>query len=120
MKQIPSILATGFNKARKRRLALLFGVAVLVGAADLALVAVQHYRETASRDTMADFPSPQRLDVASASAADPTLPAEAAAIPPAAGWIDLPLRWFHFSMPYGDEKGGPSDFGGDLPILPSR
>jgi hypothetical protein len=120
MKQFPTILAVGHNKARKRPLALLVGVAVLVSAVDLALVAVQQYRELAHRASVADAPRPMHLDAANASAADHSFAAEKTAIPPTAGWIDFPLRWFHFTMPYGDEKGGPSNLGKYLPGLPSQ
>jgi hypothetical protein len=109
MKQFPTFLTAGLNKARKRPLALLVCVALLVTAADLALMAVHRLSKTANRARLADAVRPFHFDAASASAADHTTPAGATGIRQTGGWGLFPLRWSSFTLPYGAEEGRVTD-----------
>ena len=103
MKRFPKILAAGLNKAWKRPVALLVCVALLVTAADLALMAALRCRETAHRASSADALRPFHLDAANASAADRPFSTGATGSLQAAGYPwNLPLpRWSSFTLPYG-------------------
>ena len=104
MKRFPIILAAEFNKARKRALAILVGVALFVTAADVALMAAYRSHVTAHRVPKADALRLLHVDAASASAADHPFPVEATGSPQVLrGWIDFPLRWFRFTLPFGAE-----------------
>jgi hypothetical protein len=120
MKRFPTILATGLNKARKRPVALLVCVALLVTVADLALMAAHRFHKTAHRASLADAVRPLHLEAASASAADHPLPAETTGSVPLVGWIDFPLRWPRFALPFGTEEGDRTDLRQCFADLPSR
>jgi hypothetical protein len=121
MKRFPKILAAGLEKARKRPLAFLVCVGLLVAAADVALVGADRIRQTANRTRLADNVRLLHLHAASTSAADYPFPAAASSSPQMmSGWIDFPLRWFRFTLPNGDEEGGPTDLRKYLRGLPGR
>jgi hypothetical protein len=97
-------------------------VALLVTAADLALMAALRCRETAHRASSADALRPFRLDAANASAADRPFSAGATGSLPAPEiyWYTFPWRWSSFTLPYGGEEGGPTDTRQYLTGLPGR
>jgi hypothetical protein len=109
MKRFPTILATWLNKARKRPVALLACVALLVGAADLALMAAHRFHQTAHAPRLGEAIQLFHLDGASASAADHPFSAEATRSSQPVGWIDFPLRWFRFTLPFGPQESGRTD-----------
>ena len=121
MKRFPTILAAWLIKARKHPVALLACVALVVGAADLALMAAHRSHKTAYRAPLADALRPFHLDDASASAADHHFPAEATgSVHVVRGWIDFPWRWFHFTLPFSGEEGGSTNLRQCLAGLQSR
>jgi hypothetical protein len=113
MKRFPTTLAAGLNKGRKHRLALLVCVAVLVSAADLALVAAHRSREMAHRAQLVDALRPFHLNAAnaaSASAADHLFPAEATDSPQVVGWRPWLPGWLSYTLPHGAEEGDPTAY----------
>jgi hypothetical protein len=120
MKRFSMILVAGLNKARKRPVALLVCAALLVAAADLALMAAHRFRQPAYRASRHDAARPLHLDAPSASAADYPLQAEPTGSLPMIGWIDFPLRWPRFALPFGTEEGGRTDLRQCFADLPSR
>jgi hypothetical protein len=132
MKRFPKILAAGLNKVLKHPLALLVGVALLVAAADVALVSAYQIRQEVNGGPRADALRPLHLDAASASAADHPITAEAtSSLPPGMDWKDCCwrpggswtpfwLRWSSLTLPYGAEEGSPTDVRQYLAELPGR
>jgi hypothetical protein len=120
MRRLSTILTTGLNKAWKSPLALLVSVAVVVTGADLALVATHRYREAAHRTQLADALRPFHVDASGASAADHPFPPEATGSPQVSGWDEILPGWPSYFLPFGAEKGTPTDLSQHLPGLPSR
>ena len=120
MRCLSTILTTGLNKTRRSPLALWVSTAVLVAGADLALVATHRYREAAHRIRLADGLSPFHLNASGASAADHPFPPETTGSPQVSGWDEILPGWPSYFLPFGTEKGTPTDLSQHLPGLPSR
>lgn len=119
MKRLPTILAAGLNKARKHPVAILVCVALLVAAADLALMAAHRFRETAHPARLAHALGSLHLDAAGASGPNHPFPAEASGSMHVVKWRSLLPRWSTFTLPFGAEEGSRTASVNISPALPA-
>ena len=120
MRRFPTILTAGLEKAWKRPVALLACVALLITAADLAMMAAHRSHQTAHRVSLVDAIRPSHLDAARASAADHPFSTGATGSPQVTGWGLFPLRWSTLTLPFGAEDGGRTNLRPCLTGLRSR
>jgi len=120
MRRFPTILTAGLEKAWKRPVALLACVALLITAADLAMMAAHRSHQTVHRVSLADVPRSFHRGAAGASAADHPFSTGATGSPQVTGWGLFPLRWSTLTLPFGAEDGGRTNLRPCLTGLRSR